>query len=205
MFIGPLEQVKPWSTRGVEGTYRFLNRVWRLFINDKDKPKLKKTISDSKPTTEQLQLLHQTIEKVTNDIEELKFNTAIAALMEFTNNANKWEFLPREIANNFVLLLAPLSPHLAEELWEHLGNTESLAYMKWPETNQDYLKNEVVEVIVQVNGKMRGRITIPIDTTEETILTTAKNDENVARHLSDKKIVKSIYVPGRIVNFVTRN
>jgi len=205
MFMGPLEQVKPWSTRGVEGTYRFLNRVWRLFINDKDKPKLKKTISDSKPTTEQLQLLHQTIEKVTNDIEELKFNTAIAALMEFTNNANKWEFLPREIANNFVLLLAPLSPHLAEELWEHLGNTESLAYMKWPETNQDYLKNEVVEVIVQVNGKMRGRITIPIDTTEETILTTAKNDENVARHLSDKKIVKSIYVPGRIVNFVTRN
>jgi leucyl-tRNA synthetase len=202
MFMGPLEQVKPWNTRGVEGTYRFLNRVWRLLAND---DQLSEAICNTAPTAEQLSVLHQTIEKVTSDIQELKFNTAIAALMEFTNTANKWDFLPREIVNNFVLMLAPLAPHIAEELWERLGNVGSVAYMKWPETNKEYLKSDTTEVSVQVNGKMRSRISVPSGSTDEEALTIAKNDENVAKYLVDKKLERSIYVPGRIVNFVTKN
>ena len=205
MFMGPLEQVKPWSTRGVEGTYRFLNRVWRLLTDPQNNGALHPAIQDSKPTEEQLRALHQIIAKVTTDIEELRFNTAIAALMEFTNTANKWEVLPRDLVQQFVLVLAPLAPHIAEELWERLGNTESIAYAPWPCADQRFLLSDVIEVTVQINGKMRSRISIPANATEEQVFTIAKNDDNVARHLADKKLKRSIYVPGRIVNFVVPN
>tara|TARA_B100000686_G_C16803618_1_gene988134 strand:- start:114 stop:2729 length:2616 start_codon:yes stop_codon:yes gene_type:complete len=205
MFMGPLEQVKPWSTRGVEGTYRFLNRVWRLMVGVENGAQLSKAVCDKTPTPEQLKVLHQTILKVTNDIQELRFNTAISALMEFINTANKWDVLPREIVNDFVLLLSPLAPHIAEELWERLGNTETIAYMKWPEFDEKYLKSDTAEVSVQVNGKMRSRVSVPSDATEAEALAIAKNDENVARHIANKKLARSIYVSGRIINFVTRN
>ena len=205
MFMGPLDQVKPWSTRSVEGTYRFLNRVWRLLVNVENNDQLSEAVCNTTPTSEQLRVLHQTIKKVTSDIQALRFNTAIAALMEFINTANKWDALPREIVNNFVLMLAPLAPHIAEELWERLGNTESVAYMKWPEANEEYLKSDTTEVSVQVNGKMRSRISVPSNATEAEALTIARNDETVARHLVGKKLERSIYVPGRIVNFVIRN
>ncbi|MDG2316351.1 MAG: leucine--tRNA ligase [Gammaproteobacteria bacterium] len=205
MFMGPLEQVKPWSTRSVEGTYRFLNRVWRLLVGAENGAQLSNAVCDKTPTPEQLKVLHQTILKVTNDIQELRFNTAISALMEFINTANKWDVLPRDIVNDFVLLLSPLAPHIAEELWERLGNTETIAYMKWPEFDEKYLKSDTAEVSVQVNGKMRSRVSIPSDATEAEALAIAKNDGNVARHMANKKLVRSIYVSGRIINFVTRN
>jgi len=205
MFMGPLEQVKPWSTRGVEGTHRFLNRVWRLLADPQDDGALRTTVQDSEPTEEQLRALHQTIAKVTEDIEGLRFNTAIAALMEFTNAANKWPVLPRDLARQFVLVLAPLAPHIAEELWERLGNTESIAYAAWPQADERFLKSDTIEVAVQVNGKMRGRISIPADATEEQAFAIARDDENVARHLAEKELKRSIYVPGRIVNFVVAN
>ena len=205
MFMGPLEQVKPWNTRGVEGTHRFLNRVWRLLTDGQDGVGLRSTIEDDEPTDEQLRALHQTIAKVTEDIEGLRFNTAIAALMEFTNTANKWNSLPRGLVEKLVLVLAPLAPHLAEELWERLGHSESLAFAAWPEADERYLRNDTIEVAVQVNGKMRGRISIPAEATEEQVIAIAKSDENVARHLSDKELKRSIYVRGRIVNFVVAN
>ena len=205
MFMGPLEQVKPWNTRGVEGTHRFLNRVWRLLTDGQDGGGLRSAIGDDEPTDEQLRALHQTIAKVTEDIEGLRFNTAIAALMEFTNTANKWDFLPRDLVEKLVLVLAPLAPHLAEELWERLGHSESLALAAWPEADERYLKNDTIEVAVQVNGKMRGRISIPAEATEEQVISIAKSDENVARHLFDKELKRSIYVRGRIVNFVVAN
>ncbi len=205
MFMGPLEQVKPWNTRGVEGTHRFLNRVWRLLTDEQDGGGLRSAIGDDEPTDEQLRALHQTIAKVTEDIEGLRFNTAIAALMEFTNTANKWDFLPRDLVEKLVLVLAPLAPHLAEELWERLGHSESLALAAWPEADERYLKNDTIEVAVQVNGKMRGRISIPAEATEEQVISIAKSDENVARHLFDKELKRSIYVRGRIVNFVVAN
>lgn len=202
MFMGPLEQVKPWNTRGVEGTHRFLNRVWRLVA---DESGLSKAIQDEQPSTEQLRLLHQTIAKVTDDIEGLRFNTAIAALMEFSNAAAKWRVLPRDVVESFVLLLAPLAPHIAEELWSRLGHTESLAYATWPEFEDALLKTDTIEVPVQVNGKMRGRIEIPADADDELVLKLAKDDENVSRYLEGKDIKRAIYVTGRIVNFVIGN
>ena len=199
MFMGPLEQVKPWNTRGVEGTHRFLNRVWRLIAKDDG---LSDTVQDTSPSSEQLHVLHQTIAKVTGDIENLRFNTAIAALMEFSNAAAKWALLPRSIVEPFVLILAPLAPHIAEELWARLGHSESLAYASWPEFDDAHLKTTTIEVPVQVNGKMRGRIEIPADASDELVLTLAKEDENVSRYLQGKEIKRAIYVAGRIVNFV---
>ena len=202
MFMGPLEQVKPWNTRGVEGTYRFLNRVWRMLADSRNGSRLKNTVRDCEPSDEQSRTLHRTIAKVTEDIEGLRFNTAIAALMEFTNTASRWETLPRDVARQFTLILAPLAPHLAEELWQRLGHDTSLAYAAWPEAQEEFLRSDTVEVSVQVNGKMRGRVAVPVEATEAEVLAIARADENVARHLGDKPVRRSIYVPGRIVNFV---
>lgn len=199
MFMGPLEQVKPWNTNGVDGTHRFLNRVWRLFSENEDGSR---NIADVQPSDDQMRALHQTIARVTDDIEAMRFNTAIAALMEFTNTVNKWDSLPSAIAAPFALLLAPLAPHIAEELWSILGQAESLAYESWPQLNERFLVNETMTVAVQVNGKMRGRIEVAADASEADVLGIAKADDNVARHLDGKTIRREIYVPGRIVNLV---
>jgi leucyl-tRNA synthetase len=201
MFLGPLEQVKPWSTHGVEGTYRFLNRAWRLLVASDDES-LKPAVVDAEPTTEETRLIHQTIAKVTEDIETLRFNTAVSALMEFTNAANKWDRIPRSIADRFALLLAPLAPHLAEELWQRLGHAESLAYEPWPEYDPRCLEAETIVIPVQINGKVRARIEVPADADEEAVLGLANEDANVSRHLEGAVIRRAIYVPGRIVNFV---
>jgi leucyl-tRNA synthetase len=203
MFMGPLEQVKPWSTRGVEGTYRFLNRAWRLLIDaDDDAAALRPGIGDEEATIDQLRLLHRTIAKVTEDIDGLRFNTAIAALMEFVNAANKWQDLPRAVAEPFVLLLAPLAPHLAEELWQRLGHAESIAYAPWPEHDPGLLVRETLVIPVQINGKVRGKIEIPADADEAAVLELAKQDANVRRNLESGVIKRAIYIPGKIVNFV---
>ncbi len=204
MFMGPLEQVKPWNTRGVEGTHRFLNRVWRL-VAAEDGGGLNETVQDSPPSTEQLRSLHRTIAKVTEDIESLHFNTAIAALMEFANAATKWPVLPRAVVEPIVLILAPLAPHIAEELWERLGHEDSLAYAAWPEFDAELLKTETIVIPVQVNGKIRGRIEIPADATEDLVLELAREDGNVSRYLRGKRVTRAIYVPERIVNFVIGN
>jgi leucyl-tRNA synthetase len=178
--------------------HRFLNRVWRLLVDEEGDL----TVTDEEPEREQLRELHQTIKKVTQDIEHLDFNTAIAAMMEFVNAAYKWEAVPREIAETLVLLLSPFAPHMTEELWSRLGHDESLAYEDWPEYEEALLHREVVEMAVQVNGTVRGTIEVEADADEEDVLAAAKDDDNVARHLDGKTIQREIYVPGRIVNFV---
>ena len=201
MFMGPLEQVKPWSTNGVDGTYRFLNRAWRLLIDERT-GNLTNAFSEAEPTDTQRRLVHQTIAKLTDDIEQMRFNTAIAALMEFTNAANKWNTMPREVAESFVRLLAPLAPHFAEEVWSRLGHTESIAYEPWPSFDPESLVSDTIEIPVQINGKVRAKISIPADAGEADVIERARADDNVARHLSDATIRRAIYVPGRIVNFV---
>ena len=199
MFMGPLEQVKPWNTNGVDGTHRFLKRVWRLLV---DSDSGKASVTTEAASEDQLRALHQTIAKVTDDIENMRFNTAIAALMEFTNTANKWTSVPQSIAKPFVLLLAPLAPHIAEELWAVLGHGDSLAYEPWPAAEDRWLVSDTVTIAVQVNGKMRGRIEVAASAAESDVLALAKADENVARHLADKQLRREIYVPGKIVNLV---
>ena len=201
MFMGPLEQAQPWSTRGVEGTYRFLNRVWRLIVDSRGDG-LNAAIADVESLPAQSRLLHRTIAKVTDDIEALRLNTAIAALMEFTNAANKWQTLPVAIAEHLVLLLAPLAPHIAEELWHRLGHGETLAYERWPEVDPSLLVKATLTIAVQVNGKMRGNIEIPADAEKDRVLELAREAQNVSRFLEGKALKRAIYVPRRIVNFV---
>lgn len=195
MFMGPLEQVKPWSTRGVHGTFRFLNRVWRLIT---DQP-----LSDQEPNRTQLRLLHQCIDRVTSDIEALRMNTAIASLMEFTNAAFKWKELPRKIVEPFLLLLSPFAPHLCEELWEWIGHEESLAYMSWPDVQQEHLKEDMVDLPVQVNGRVRATIRIAMDADQKEVIQSALDEPNVVRFLEGKPPKREIYVPGRILNLVS--
>ncbi len=204
MFMGPLEQVKPWSTKGVEGVNRFLNRVWRLMM-DQD-GSLHARVTDSEPERRQLKALHEAIQKVTEDIEGLRFNTAISALMIFINEANQWDSVPLTVAKPFVKLLSPFAPHLAEELWEQLGHKNSVAYEPWPELVEKYLKADTVTYPVQVNGKVRAQLEVDADKSKDKtfVLGAAKSEANVSRYLEGSEIVKEIFVPGRIVNFVVK-
>ena len=203
MFMGPLEAVKPWSSRGVEGTFRFLNRTWRLLVGETESG-VHDRVVEEKPTPEQLRVLHGTIKKVSDDIEHLRFNTAIAAMMEFVNAAHKWDEVPRAIAVPFVQILNPFAPHMAEELWERLGELDSLSYSEWPDADEQFLVAATLELAVQVNGKLRGNITVDAEADKAVILQAAKTEENVSRHIEGKTLVKEIYVPGRIVNFVVK-
>ncbi|HLE55774.1 MAG TPA: leucine--tRNA ligase [Rhodothermia bacterium] len=200
MFMGPLDQVKPWSMSGVGGVHRFLNRSWRFVVDDDGG--LSRQITASDPTPDQLRVLHRTIEKVTGDIEGLRFNTALSTLMEFLNEAVRWETCPSDVARSFVLLLSPFAPHLGEELWERLGGASSLAYEPWPEAEQKYLRVERLEIAVQVNGKVRGSVVVDASADESTVVSAARDVENVARFIEGRTVRRSIYVPGRIVNFV---
>jgi leucyl-tRNA synthetase len=202
MFLGPLDRDKPWAEEGVQGVWRFLRRVWSLYIGEDGS--LSPKIVDDGGEEELRKILHATIKAVTEDIENLQFNTAISRMMEFTNAATKAEKVDWGILETFALLLAPFAPHLAEEVWERLGHSGSLAYEAWPEWDESLLVEESVKIPVQVQGKLRDTIEVSKDADKETILAAAKASEKVQRHLDGKEIVKEIYVPGRMVNLVVK-
>jgi leucyl-tRNA synthetase len=199
MYMGPLEASKPWNTRDIVGVNRFLRRVWRNFV-DADTDAL--LVSDEAPTDDQMRMLHKTIERMTTDMERLSFNTSIAALIECLSEWLALDRIPRALAEPFVLMLAPLAPHMAEELWQRLGHTSSLAYEPWPVAEERWLVQDTIELVVQVNGKVRGSIQVPADADKDTIIAAAREDGNVARHLDGVTIRREIYVPGRLVNIV---
>ncbi len=203
MFMGPLEAVKPWSMRGVEGVYRFLTRVWRLFIPDRgESAALADTVKDVPPDKETLRKLHQTIQKVTEDLDAMRFNTAIAAMMEYTNHLTPLPVRPRSALEPFVLLLSPFAPHMAEELWRALGHIDTLAYERWPKYDPALTKADEIEVPVQINGKVRVRLTVPSGIDEETLKATALADARVRDALGGKEVRKVIVVPRKLVNIV---
>ncbi|HMK39692.1 MAG TPA: leucine--tRNA ligase, partial [Bacteroidota bacterium] len=202
MFMGPLEEMKPWSTRGVEGVYRFLNRVWRLFITEEDNLDVNLQIVPLTPDLETV--YHFTIKKIGDDIEALRFNTAISQMMIFVNEVMKSDLRPRQILEPFLLLLSPFAPHIAEELWRRLGHTDSLAYETWPAYDPAMLRSSEVEVVVQVNGKVRSRLTVPADLPEKDLGELAMADAVVRRHTDGKKVLKSIVVKNKLVNFVVK-
>jgi leucyl-tRNA synthetase len=205
MFMGPLEQMKPWSMSGVEGISRFIGRVWRMVIDDRaDDVALAEAIQDAEPSDEQLRVLHKTIKAVTDDIEKLSFNTAISRMMEFTNAMTQCDVRPRSVIEPFVLLLSPFAPHLAEELWEALGHGETLAYAPWPEYDESKIAEATIEIPVQVNGKVRGKITVPAAADQKTMQQAAEEDADVRKHIDGKQVVKVVVVPGRMVNFVVK-
>jgi leucyl-tRNA synthetase len=203
MFMGPLEAVKPWSMRGVEGVYRFLGRVWRLFIDDRaDTMKLADAIRDVPADRTTQRKLHQTIQKVTEDLEGMRFNTAISAMMEFTNFLTPLPERPRSVLEPFVLLLSPFAPHLAEEVWAALGHPRTLAYEPWPKHDPALTKEDEVEIPIQINGKVRVKLTVPADIDEATLRETALADARVKELLAGKQVRKVIVVPGKLVNIV---
>ncbi|HND52017.1 MAG TPA: leucine--tRNA ligase [Pirellulaceae bacterium] len=205
MFMGPLEQVKPWSMSGVNGVRNFLERVWRLVVDDRaEELALSAAVQDVEPTLEQNRVLHRTIHAVTNDTARLEFNTAISRMMEFVNFFTKETVRPRSVLQRFVLLVAPYAPHLAEELWQVLGQTESLAYAAWPTVDEQYLKDDTIEVPVQIGGKLRGKISVPPSSTAAELEAAARAEPRIAELLEGKQVVKVVVVPGRLVNFVAK-
>jgi leucyl-tRNA synthetase len=190
---------------GVNGVRGFLDRVWRMIVSEKSEAlELNPAVKITEATAEQNRVLHKTIGAVTNDIETLSFNTAIAKMMEFTNFFTKEDQRPKAVMEQFVLLLSPFAPHLAEELWELLGHQKSLAYEPWPKADEAWLKEDTVEVPVQVNGKLRSRIVVPSDADSPTIEAAARADDRTAELLTGKQVVKVIVVPGKLVNFVIK-
>ncbi len=203
MFMGPLEAVKPWSMHGVEGVYRFLGRVWRLFIQDKgEEVRLADAVQDVPPDRETERMLHRTIQRVTEDLDAMRFNTAIAAMMELTNHLTPLQVRPRRALVTFVLLLSPFAPHLAEELWRALGHTQTLAYEPWPAYDPELTKAEEIEVPVQVNGKVRARLKVPAGIYNAALEQAALADAGVRAQIEGKKVRKVIVVPQKLVNIV---
>ncbi len=226
MFMGPLEMVKPWSTKGVEGVYRFLGRVWRLFVDEKSETEfeqaettadaqglkqllkniqLSPSIKDVAATPAQLKTLHTTIKKVTDDLDGMRFNTAISALMIFVNEAIAWETKPVAALRDFLLLLAPFAPHLSEELWEKVNGAfgeqqPSLTYTPWPRFDPALLVEDTLEIPVQVNGKLRDVIKVPANASQADLEAAAKASEKVKVFLEGKTIKKVIVVPKKLVN-----
>jgi leucyl-tRNA synthetase len=199
MFMGPLEMVKPWNMQGLEGVYRFLGRVWRLFCDEDGKLLL----DDSEPAGTLLKVLHHTIKKVGEDTEALAFNTAISQMMIFVNEVTAQEKRSRKLLEPFVLVLAPYAPHLAEELWEKLGSKQSLAYAPWPKFDPALLREENVTVILQVNGKLRDRVEVPAQISQAELEKLALANDRVKEHLAGKQVKKVIVVPGKLVNIAT--
>jgi leucyl-tRNA synthetase len=198
MFMGPLEAVKPWSTRGVEGVTRFLERAWRLMVNEEGR--LSSAVMNIVPTLEHQRVLHQTIKKVTEDIEGLRFNTAISQMMVFTNEMTKAEQRSRTLLEPFVLLLAPFAPHLAEELWEVLGHEASVSHQRWPVFDQGLIVSDRLTIPIQVNGKLRAKLDVRADATPEQIKEQAR--AHVAEWLQGNEPKKVIYVERKLINFV---
>jgi leucyl-tRNA synthetase len=205
MFMGPLEQTKPWQMSGVEGVYRFLGRVWRMIVDERaETVKLAEAVSDAAPTDEQLRVLHKTIKAVTDDIDRLSFNTAISRMMEFSNFMSSESVRPKSVLSQFVQLLSPFAPHIAEELWNVLGHPQTLAYEPWPTYDPALLVEDSVEVPVQFNGKLRSKIVVPANSDAAALEAAARADEQVQKNLEGKTIVKVVAVPGRMVNFVVK-
>jgi len=205
MFMGPLEQVKPWSMAGVEGISRFLGRVWRMVVDERaDDVVLHAAVCDVDPNDDQLRMLHKTIKAVTEDIEKLSLNTAISRMMEFTNDIGQQDQRPKSILEPFLLILSPFAPHLAEELWQLLGHEQTLAYEPWPAFDESKIAEAETEIPVQVNGKLRSKVKVPADADNDAIQAAAQDDDAVKAQLDGKNIVKVIVVPGRLVNFVAK-
>jgi leucyl-tRNA synthetase len=202
MFMGPLEATKPWNTTGVDGIYRFLNRVWRLFVDDSGQVQAKISGDETLGSDTFKRTWHRSIKKITEDFDALRFNTAISQMMIFVNEAYKTERLPLEAMKNFVQMLSPIAPHLAEELWEKLGGVESITYEAWPAYDEAWTVDNEVEIVVQINGKIVDRVMISKDMDEAAMEKMAFELDKVKEATAGKAVRKLIVVKGKLVNIV---
>jgi leucyl-tRNA synthetase len=202
--MGPLDASISWSEDGLAGANKFLERVWRLFINNDDENTVKSDYLTDKNDGKLDKVYNETVKKVTEDYDSLHFNTAISQMMVFANEANKVDTMPKEYAEGFVKMLAPIAPHMMEELWSKFGHDESITYAKWPEFDESKLVSDTVEMIIQVNGRLRDKLSMPVDTDKEKVKEIALSDEKVQKFLDGKDVVKVIVVPNKIVNIVVK-
>ncbi len=193
MFMGPLEQVKPWQTSGLQGVRRFLERVYKICTGK---------LHDGHPDEATQRMVHKTIKKVGEDFETMRFNTAVSALMILTNHLSGLKQVPKSSAQTLALLLAPIAPHLAEELWQRMGAKDTLAFGPWPTYDEALVHDDEVEIGVQINGKVRGRIKLARDASEEQAMAAAVEEENIKAHTEGKTVRKVIYRPGQILNII---
>ena len=200
MFLGPLEASKPWSKTGIEGINRFLNRVWRLIATEDGK--LLDSVKDIELNADQEYILNYTIKKIADDIENLSFNTAVSQMMIFVNEFIKYDIKPKSAMEKFILCLSPFAPHISEELWHILGHNDSVVLQKYPDYDDTKLVKNVIEFVVQVSSKIRGKIELPLDTSEEQAKEIAKKDANVLKYLEGKEIKKIIFVKNKLINFI---
>jgi len=198
MFLGPLEAVKPWSEKGIEGVHRFLKKVHRECLQTE------KHLQDEESNKETLKVLHETILKVTEAIEDLRFNVAISQMMILINQLQKVESYSKESIKILTQLLAPFAPHLSEELWESLGGKPSIANEPWPQARKELLVSDEITIVFQVNGKLRGEGQFPKDVDKDSVISAAKADAKVQSFLEGKEIMKEIYVPGKLVNLAVK-
>jgi len=196
MFMGPLEVSKPWSPQGVEGARKFLNRVWTFFTNEDN------LTAESDGALDRV--FHQTVKKVTGDFETLGFNTAISQMMIFVNACYKNGTCPKAYADAFVQMLSCICPHIGEEMWSILGHEDTIAFEPWPKYDEEKIKEDTIQIPVQVNGKVRATVEIGVDEGQDSVLEKAHAMKNVQSFLDGKTIVKEIYVKGRIVNIVVK-
>ena len=202
MFMGPLTAMKPWQSKGVDGVYRFLHRVWKMIVGPDGS--LAAEITDESLSPEQERLLHQTIKKVDEDTGTLSFNTAISQMMIFVNEFGKAGSRNRAAMDAFVQILAPYAPHIAEELWRRLGHADTLAHEPYPAYDEAKTKVAEVEILVQVLGKPKARLMMPAEADADAMQAIAMADEKVREAVAGKAVVKVIAVPGRLVNIVVR-
>ncbi len=202
MFMGPLEAIKPWSMQGVEGVHRFLQKAWRMVV-DEDTGELVEVVKEAQAGEATVRLLNQTIKKVGDDIENFRFNTAISAMMIFVNYLGQQAIRPKSVIEKFVLILAPFAPHIAEELREKLGHTDTVAYEPWPEYDKELIKEKEIELAVQVNGKIKGRIVVAAEADEEQIKQKALGSKKIIAAMAGKEAKKIIVVKPRIVSIIT--
>jgi leucyl-tRNA synthetase len=205
MFMGPLEATKPWSMQGVNGVRNFLDRAWRLIVDSRaEELRCNESVQDVPTTPEQDRVVHATIAAVTQDIENLSFNTAIARMMEFVNYFTKESVRPKSSMECLALLLSPFAPHVAEELWRVLGHQESIAYVTWPKSDPEKMKIESVEIPVQVNGKVRAKVHMPVGIDNEQAQRLAMSNQRVIEMLEGKQVLKVVIVPGKMINLVVK-
>ena len=202
MFMGPLEAIKPWSMQGVEGVHRFLQRTWRMVV-DENTAELVEAVKEAVADEVTLRLLNQTIKKVGDDIDSFGFNTAISQMMILVNHLSKQPVRPKTVVEKFILILAPFAPHITEELWEKLGHTDTLTYEPWPEYDKELIKEKEIELAVQVNGKIKDRIVVSADADQEQIKQQALGSEKVIAAMSGKEPKKIIVIKPRIVSIIT--
>jgi leucyl-tRNA synthetase len=204
MFLGPLSASKPWSPRGIEGVFRFLNRVWRLFIDEEGK--LNSKIQDTEPDKETDMMINKTVKAITEDIEDMdmRFNTCVSEFMIFVNQMYKLEVLPKSVLEKFLIMLSPFAPHITEELWQKMGHDKTITFQPWPQYDESKLQKNMVTIVGQVNGKVRSKIEVETGTPDDEIIKLIKEDEKMNKFLDGKEIVKEILIKNKLVNIVVR-